>query len=286
MKFVDVKNDVAFKKIFGSENQTSILISFLNAVLHLEGSERIGSISIGNPFQFPLLLNYKASILDLKATDLLGRTFIVEMQVADVDGMDKRLLYYTSKEYSRQIVSPEKYTELRPVIFIGIFDFKFTQGQHYFSHHTICDVETKEQVIKDMDFYFIELKKFLKPATECKTIIDKWIFFIKEAENLAVVPENLDDEGLSDAYKFANKSTWTREELDAYENMAMREQDERGRLSLAVRVAEEKGKVEGKEELLTEMVIEMHKNGLPIERIAKITKISVEQVLEIIKKHT
>jgi predicted transposase/invertase (TIGR01784 family) len=277
MKVVDVKNDVAFKKIFGSENQTSILISFLNAVLHLEGSERIGSISIGNPFQFPILLNYKASILDLKATDLMGKTFIVEMQVADVDGMDKRLLYYTSKEYSRQIVSPEKYTELRPVIFIGIFDFKFTKGQHYFSHHTICDLETKERVIKDMDFYFIELKKFNKLATDCKTIIDKWIFFIKEAENLEVIPENLNDEGLSDAYKFANKSTWTREELDAYENMAMREQDERGRITKAEQNAKDEGKAE--------IIIKMHTKGISANQISDLTDITLDTVKDIIERH-
>jgi hypothetical protein len=41
MKFVDVKNDVAFRKIFGNENKKVILISFLNAVLGLEGQSRV-----------------------------------------------------------------------------------------------------------------------------------------------------------------------------------------------------------------------------------------------------
>ena len=40
MKFVDVKNDVAFRKIFGNENKKVILISFLNAVLGLENEEQ------------------------------------------------------------------------------------------------------------------------------------------------------------------------------------------------------------------------------------------------------
>jgi len=31
MKFVDVKNDIAFRKIFGNENKKEILISFRNA---------------------------------------------------------------------------------------------------------------------------------------------------------------------------------------------------------------------------------------------------------------
>lgn len=35
MKFVNPRNDVAFKKIFGNEEHKEILIAFLNAVLDL-----------------------------------------------------------------------------------------------------------------------------------------------------------------------------------------------------------------------------------------------------------
>lgn len=34
MKFLDVKTDYAFKKVFGSDQSHNILISFLNAVIH------------------------------------------------------------------------------------------------------------------------------------------------------------------------------------------------------------------------------------------------------------
>lgn len=154
------------------------------------------------------------------------------MQVAEPDGLDKRLLYYASKEYSQQIESGEFYTKLKPVIFIGIFDFKFTESDKYLSHLAVCDVENGERIIKDMD-NFIELPKFKKSLTELQEVTDKWIFFIKEAENLEVVPENVDDEGLKAAYQDANKHSWTKEELEAYDYAAMREQDERGIVELA-----------------------------------------------------
>ena len=32
MKFVDVKNDIAFRKVFGNENRKESLISFLNGI--------------------------------------------------------------------------------------------------------------------------------------------------------------------------------------------------------------------------------------------------------------
>lgn len=50
---------------------------------------------------------------------------------------------------------------------------------------------------------------------ELSEITDKWIFFIKEAENLNVIPENVDDEGLQAAYQDANKHAWDKEELEA-----------------------------------------------------------------------
>jgi predicted transposase/invertase (TIGR01784 family) len=290
MKFVDVKNDVAFRKIFGNENKKEILLSFLNAVLHLEGNKRIESITIANPFQLPILPNMKTSIIDVKAKDYKGNTFIVEMQVADILAMDKRLLYYTSKEYSQQIVSGEKYTELNPVIFIGIFDFPFTEGVDYYSHHAICNVETQERVIKDMDFYFIELTKFNKELKDLADITDKWIYFIKQAETLDVIPDNIDDKGLKEAYEDANKNSWTQAELDAYNYAAMREQDDRGRIAMAeakaLQKGREKGREEGEEKKEIAFVVEMHKDGISNERIAKIAKISIEKVEEIIIKNS
>ena len=286
MKFVDVKNDVAFRKIFGNENKKEILISFLNAVLKLIGDKRIKNVVIANPFQLPILPNMKASIIDVKARDYSGNTFIIEMQVADIIAMDKRLLYYTSKEYSQQIISGEKYTELNPVIFIGIFDFHFTEGGDYYSHHAICNVETKERVIKDMDFYFIELTKFNKELKTLESIMDKWIYFIKEAENIDVIPDNIDDEGLKEAYIDANKNSWTQTELDAYNYAAMREQDDRGRIAMAVLKAEQKAAQKAKEEEKEDAVIGLHGNGVSKEVIAKSLKTSIEKVEEIIKKHS
>ena len=277
MKFVDIKNDIAFRKIFGNDKKKEILMSFLNAVLHLDGDKRIQTITIANPFQMPILANMKTSIIDVKATDFRGNTFIIEMQVADIIGMDKRLLYYTSKEYSQQIVSGEKYTELNPVIFIGIFDFPFTEGEAYFSHHAICNVETKERVIKDMDFYFIELPKFKKLAKDLNNITDKWIYFIKEAENLDVIPDNIDDDGLKEAYADANQNTWSKAELDAYNYAAMREQDDRGRIAKAELKAEQKKEKEA--------VIGFYENGVPVSIIAKSLKITEDNATEIIENY-
>ena len=278
MKFADVKNDIAFRKVFGNENRKESLISLLNAVLDFHGDQRIMEVTILNPYQLPKLKGGKVTIIDVKATDQLGRTYIIEMQVGDIDGFAKRVLFYSSKSYSDQIKRADFYRKLRPVIFIGILDFEYTENKNYISRSQIRDVETGEQTIKDMEFNFIELPKFNKELQNLKTLIEKWVYFIKNAENIEVIPDNINDEGLKSAYEEANVQTWTQEELDAYDYAFMREEDERARLDKA----EQKGKEDGKEEIIINTVIKLHRKGRSVEEVSDLLDISIEKVLQII----
>lgn len=277
MKFVDIKNDIAFRKIFGNENRKETLISFLNAVLAFKDEQLIVEVTILNPYQLPKLKGGKVTIIDVKATDQKGRTYIIEMQVGNIDGFEKRVLFYSSKSYSDQIKRADFYRKLKPVIFIGILDFTHTENKNVISRSQIRDVETGEQTIKDMEFNYVELPKFNKELKDCKTLVDKWVYFIKNAENLEVVPDNIEDEGLKSAYEEANIQTWTQEELDAYEYAFMREEDERARL--------DKAKDEGKDEKEIEMIIKPYKNGKTVEQISGFLDISLDRVIEIIEEY-
>ena len=274
MKFVDVKNDVAFRKIFGNENKKVILISFLNAVLDLEGRERIKDVTLLNPFQLPRIAGEKSSIIDVRATDEKGATFIIEMQVAEPAGFDKRVLYYSSKDYAGQINTGEDYPLLRPVYFIGVLDFNYFMGTDYLSSHLIIDEATGECAFKDLKFRFIELKKFHKKAHELKNIIDKWTFFIKNADKLEVMPGNIDDEGLKEAYEEAAQHNWTREAYDAYIYSGMREQDERGRLALAKEKAEKEGEKRGE----MNVARKMKDKGMSTKDISDLTGLTEEEI--------
>jgi predicted transposase/invertase (TIGR01784 family) len=232
-------------------------------------------VTILNPYQLPKLKGGKVTIIDVKATDQVGRAYIVEMQVGDLDGFEKRVLFYSSKSYSDQIKRADFYRKLRPVIFIGILDFEHTGSKNYINRSQIRDVETGEQTIKDMEFTFIELPKFNKEVHELKTLTEKWIYFIKNAGNLEVVPDNINDEGLKSAYEEANVQTWTQEELDAYEYAFMREEDERARL--------DKAKEEGKEENKINTVLKLHGKAKSIKEIADLLDISEDEVLRTIE---
>ena len=278
MDFADIKNDIAFRKIFGNEQKTAPLISFLNAALQLQGDERVVSVSLANPYQFPRIAGEKATILDVRATDQSGRKFVVEMQVADKKGFDKRVQYYIARDYSMQIDSGEDYPLLNPAYFIGILDFPFGTGDKYKTHHLMLEKETYEHLLKDIQFAFIQLPKFNLDIQQLTTPIDRWTYFIKHSTELNIIPDFAQaDEGLNTAFIEADRHNWTKEERIAYDNVTIKEGDDRQE---KIKVAEQ-----AKEEKEAETVIKLHKKGKTDVEIADLLDVLLEKVHQIIRSN-
>ncbi len=279
MKFVDITNDIAFRKIFGNDSKKKSLISFLNAVIDLPKNEQIIDVEITNPYQLGKLSGGKSTIVDVKAKDEKGNIFIVEMQVAEFEYFHKRILYYTSQSYVSQIDKGVQYDKLRPVYFIGILEFEISKlNANYYSRHKVLDVETKEQVIQDVEFNFIELPKFDKTIDQLETSIDQWTYFIKNAENLTLMPENVKDEGLKEAYTEANQQNWTKEELEDYQRASIKERDEIGRIEFAEKKGKTEGKIEGKIEEKLEVIKQGRKLGLSNADLSKLTGLTEKEI--------
>jgi predicted transposase/invertase (TIGR01784 family) len=204
MRFVNPKNDIAFKKIFGNEQKKEILISFLNAVLDLTGDHEIEDLEILNPYQSPKIEALKHTILDVRAQDKRGVTFIVEMQLENIPGLTKRFAYYAAKAYTAQMEPGDDYTKLNRVIFIGILDFATFRSKPYLSRHAILNTASHEQELDAFEFVFIELPKFTKDEPELETILEKWVYFLRCAEEWEVTPASADTQPLQAAYQIAH----------------------------------------------------------------------------------
>ena len=289
MKFVDIKNDVAFRKIFGNAKKSICLISFLNAVLELEGTDRIKSVIFLNPYLLPRLIHEKSSIIDVRATDQNNRRFIIEMQVADKKGFKERVQYYAARDYSMQIDTGDDYQKLQATYFIGILDFSIGRGENYLSKHLTIEEETGDNILQDMKYAFIQLSKFKKKEHELITPTDKWTYFIKNSKNLKVIPDYVDDEGLLIAFREADKYNWGKEDLIDYDNALMRIQDAKGEKELAREEGREEGIevgiVKGEEKKEKVAVIGLYKNGVPIPIIALSLDIHEDKVNEIINEY-
>lgn len=182
-KFLDPKNDVAFKKIFGTEKNQDILIHFLNDMLVFKAGKPITKVSFLKTLQDPEIAAKKTSIVDIMCIDEVGNQYIVEMQVAEGDGFIKRAQYYAAKAYSSQLKVAEKYHILKEIIFLAITNFiMFPEKKEFKSDHVILDKVTNEHGLKDFSFTFLELPKFKKRKEELGSIIDRWCYFFKHAE--------------------------------------------------------------------------------------------------------
>ncbi|EIJ36556.1 Rpn family recombination-promoting nuclease/putative transposase [Thiothrix nivea] len=219
MRFLDVKTDFAFKKVFGSEQSKHILISFLNALLDYQGGDTITDLTIIDPYQAPKILGMKDTYVDVKAVCANGNTVIIEMQVLNVEGFEKRVLYNAAKAYSAQLGKGEKYHLLNPVIALTLTDFvMFPDQPEVFSHYRLLEKQTLAQYSGDLELVFIELPKFTKELPELATISDKWVYFVKNAGSLDYVPDTLQaDPCIVDAFGIANQAGLTEEELEAQE---------------------------------------------------------------------
>ena len=291
MKFISPQNDFAFKRIFGDEQHKEVLISFLNSVLDLSGEREVVEVQIVDPYQVPRLKQFKETILDIKATCQSGRQFIVEMQVEHQHHFYKRALYYSSKAYTEQLHIGVDFTELKPVYFIGVLNFEAIPGSRYLSRHIILDEETQEQHIRDFEFCFIELPKFTKHESELQSVVDKWIFFLKnlgtkDGDDKDFSRIFASDPPLLRALDIALYHSLSEDELYVYEGRERRRLIEAETTRTAVRKAEVKALKEGEEigiqKGLQIAAKALAKNGFSVDAIAaelQINPVKVQRLL-------
>jgi predicted transposase/invertase (TIGR01784 family) len=283
MRFLDPRNDVAFKKIFGSEEHKNITISFLNSILEYKGTHVIVDVQFLNTEQGSLIPGEKKeNFLDILCTDQAGNRYIVEMQVDRVKEFGKRMVYYATKTYAMQLGNGRSYRLLKPVIIIAILDHSmFPQKASYKSIHKILDDKTYECDLPELVFAFVELEKFTKQEGELVTDEDKWLYFIKWISNQTQIPVPLEEEEFVQACHAAERLTWSEYELAAYDKALIRETDREG----AMELAEERGVAKGEREALLKVALRMLADNIAIETIASATSMSVEQLTELKKSY-
>lgn len=274
MQFLDVKTDFAFKKVFGSEQSKTVLIDFLNAIIDF-GEETITDLTIVDPYQIPLLKGMKESYVDVKAILSNQAKVIIEMQVLNVEGFEKRVLYNAAKLYSTQLKKAQNYATLEPIIALTITDFEmFPDLPNVISY---WDLREREYLLKyndDIELIFVELPKFTKREDELTTITEKWIYFIKHAGELNFIPQSFTEQHLREAFNIANTAGLSDDELE----FQFKRKDfillQRGAIEKATRDGIEQGVTQGKIEIAKNML----RDQVSIEAIDQYTGLQKELI--------
>lgn len=284
-EFLSPTIDIAFKKLFGSQERKELTISFLNSVLERKEGELITHVQINDNANIPETFDKKVSFVDVNCTDQSGKRYIIEVQVVNERNFIERSQYYTSFFLSRQLEPRAPYQKLVPVIFVGVVCFDLFDHTNYLSHHLIMDNKTCEQTMDLLEFHYIELSKFHKTLDELTADVDKWIYFLKEADRLDEIPRQLQSiEEMVEAFSILERARWTEGEFMEYMVEVDKWRRTEGAYQALFEIGREEGRAEGLIEAKIEVARTMLMNSIDDQMIAKLTGLSIETILNIKNK--
>lgn len=280
-RYMDFYTDFAFKKIFGTEANKDLLISFLNGLLNLEGKKEIEDLTYMNTEQLGENNSERRAIYDVYCQTREGDRFIVEMQKAKQDYFKDRTLYYSSfaiREQARKgsLETPWDY-HLSPVYVVSILNFEMDDSNTS-SDKVITKVKLKDNENRDfsdkLNFIFLEMPKFRKEESELNTFIDKWLYVIKNLCRLADKPVALTEGIFKKLFSVAEIAAFSKEERYDYEESLKNSRDMYNTLVSA----ENKGRIEGRAESRLEMAKSLKSQGVDSLIISKASGLTVDEV--------
>lgn len=255
----------------------------------------------------------KFNRVDIKATNSRGDIIIVEIQLTRELYYLERILYGVSKAITEHISLGDKYDKVKKVYSINILYFDIGQGSDYLYHGTTVFrgvhtndklvVKTKEheaissKMPEDIfpEYFIIRVNEFNKIAT---TPLEEWLDYLKNGH----IKDDTTAPGLEEARKRLQYLSMNKQEKQAYDrhiDAIMVQNDVLDTAKMEGRAegwaegraegraegkAEGKaegraeGKAEGKAEGIRETASKMKSHGLPIETIAQITGLSIDDI--------
>ena len=279
MKNLDPMMDLVFKALFGKEDKTSkgLLIAFLNDILSNEKEELV-DISHLNPFNYKEFEEDKLSVLDIKAKTNSGEIINIEVQVKREDNYRKRSLYYWSKSYGETILERETYENLKKTIVINILGYiEVIESNKLHTIFKIMEQEEHFELLDDFEIHYLELPKLSKKKIEELNKVELWLDFLKEAGKEGN-EERL--KGLMERSETMKTAINKLQEISSDEKMReLYRAREKYRLDMISKLKYAENK--GANNKAREMAIELLKDEIEINLVAKYTKLTVQEVEEI-----
>ena len=274
--YLDPKNDLTFKRIFGGH--PALLINFLNAVMPLESERQIVEVEYLPSELAPETPTKKYSLVDVRCRDNYRRQFIVEMQMFWHRDFYNRIVFNAGKAYVRQLDSGENYHLLQPVYTLALVNQNFDlKTDRFYHHYQIVNRENTDEIIPGLEFVLVELTDKFRPETiSDHKLMALWLRFLKETgeQMRTLPPEMQENEYIRQAAAICERGTFTPEELDAYDKYWDIIRTERTLRERTRRDALAEGEAIG----LEKAVINGTKAGYSMEVIATITGLTPEQI--------
>ena len=282
--YINPYTDFGFKKLFGTDLNKDLLISFINALL--EGREHIEDLTYLNTEHLGIREMDRKAVFDVYCENDKGEKILIEMQKGEQQFFKDRSLYYATFPIKDQAEKGRGWNyELKAVYVIGILNFTLDDKHpnYYRREVKLMDTKLKEVFYDKLTFIYLEMPKFNKGEDELKTLFDKWLFVLKNLGRLQERSKALQERIFTKLFAAAEIAKFSQEEYYAYEESLKVYRDWFSVIQTAEKKGMNKGRKEGLEEGRKEGLEEGLKKGrqeglLVVARNLKRQHLSVEDI--------
>jgi predicted transposase/invertase (TIGR01784 family) len=283
-RYLNPLTDFGFKRLFGTEMNKELLISFLNALFH---DKDIRDVSYLNSEQLGDSEDDRRSVFDVYCEDAQGDKFVVEMQNVYQEFFKDRSVYYATIPIRDQGKKGDWDFELKAVYTVGVLNFCLTDdSEHYVHEVKLVDLGTKEVFYDKLTFAYIEIPKFNKDEEHLETMWDKWMFVLRNLSHLMDRPPALQERVFTRLFEQAEIAKLSKTELRNYTYGMDTLRDYKNGLATAKKQGIALGRQEGitlgteKGIALTsrKIALSLKEMGMSVPDIIKATGLSAEEI--------
>jgi len=193
---ITLRNDYAFKRVFGTEENKAVLQDFLDCVLDIP-SQDIEDLELLDKEFHNDSVNDKTGILDVKLRLKDGTVIDIEIQNRWNDEFAQRTVFYWAKMYTENLQKGEVYTKLPKCITINIVGEGFKLNELLHSEYRVLEKHVHTELSDELEIHFLNLAKAKKQPTgtesdEKTQRLVNWLRFIEtdDKEVRAMLADN------------------------------------------------------------------------------------------------
>ena len=280
-KYINPYTDFGFKKLFGTELNKDLLISFLNALFN-DTKKEIKDIQYLNTEHLGDGYGDRRAVFDVYCITEDGSRFIVEMQKAEQEYFKDRSVYYATTPIREQAPKGKWDYHLDGVYTVGILNFVFPNDEYpadsYVHEVKLKDTDDNHIFYDKLSFVYLEMPKFNKQEDELESMFDKWMYALRNLSRLMERPRALQERVFKRLFEQAEIASFTPQERREYEESVKDYRDYYSTMKTAHKKGKEEGRAEGRAEEKLANARNLRDNGVPVDVIAKSLGLTTEEI--------
>ena len=274
-KYADLLDDDVFKLVFGRESTKDVMIEFLNQVIP---DRKIVDLEFIDKEMHPAERDAKGVVYDMFCKTDSGARIIVEVQRRKQPFYPERAVYYSTFQIQRQMEAGADAFDFLPVYVVNILDFKMDKhdvGTDIKTVYRLYEERSRRLLTDRVTFIFIELPRFMKTIDELDgNVLEGMYFCFKNMSVLDERPKVLTHQIFSKIFEVSELYNMDQDTRDKVIHKMTTERDLRNQMAYARQEAIEEGLTEARAEVARGMLAD----GMPVDKIAKYTNLSIEEI--------